>query len=121
MLTKRENKPSQTDDIALQEKELFALLSIGIFLSDSFHPVLVTSSCETLLCGFWGVCASGHSNFHLNLDLATAWFTETGMDDFQRHPDKRIISHQKRFSSKYFLNTRVIFFINRLTEENQII
>lgn len=33
---------------------------------------------KLLLCGFLGVCASGYSSFHLSLDLATTWFTETG-------------------------------------------
>lgn len=72
------------------------------------------------------MCASGHSHFLLNLDLASLVYCDR--NGFQRHPDKNIVSHQKYFrshhaNSKYLLSEHRsdVIFIDKLTENNKII
>lgn len=94
-----------------------------LFILYLLHPYL-----KLCLCGFLGVCASGHNGFLLNLDLATAWFAVTGVASkgIQIRPSFltrnvlaiiiMLIVHV------YFLNTKLILFLlKKLTEENKII
>lgn len=67
-----------------------------------------------MLCGFLGVCASGHSTLHLNLDPAAAWFTETGMAS-------KGIQIRASFLTRNSLAVIMLMLTEKLIEENKII